>query len=137
MSVNFSVMKVTIERLEQVLKERKVEKSTFMDDFNLSKQNWQHWRERGLPGNRLITICGYLGISLDDLTGSKIKKNTEKLFTSDKSDRFDIHEHLDQMPENLLNSVRIALMYIEDVGGFKWVRKSKKKAQLLPLSKQP
>lgn len=137
MSVNFSFMKVTIERLEQVLQLQKVEKSTFMEDFNLSKQNWQHWKERGVPGNRLITICGYLGINLDELTGTKTKKTTEERFTSDKRDRFDIHEHLDQMPENLLNSVRIALMYIEDVGGFKWVRKSKKKAQLLPLSKQP
>jgi glycyl-tRNA synthetase beta subunit len=129
-------MKVTTERLEQVLRELKVEKSTFMEDFNLSKQNWQHWRERGLPGNRLITICGYLGISLDDLTGTKSKKKSDQLFISDKSDRRDIHEHLDQMPDNLLNSIRIALMYIEDVGEFKWVRKSKKKAPLLPLSKQ-
>jgi hypothetical protein len=137
MSVNFSVMKVTIERLEQVLQGLRVEKSVFMSDFNLSKQNWQHWKERGIPGNKIIPICGYLGIDLDDLTGKKAKKSASQTFTSDKTDRFDIHEHLDQLPDNLLNSVRIALMYIEDVGEFKWVRKNKKKAQLLPLSKQP
>lgn len=137
MPVNFSFMKVTIERLEQVLKERKVEKSVFMTDFNLSKQNWQHWKERGVPGNKIIPICGYLGISLDELTGKKTKKTSGQPFTSDKPDRLDIHEHLDQLPDNLLNSVRLALMYVEDVGEFKWVRKSKKKGQLLPLSKQP
>jgi hypothetical protein len=137
MPVNFSFMKVTIERLEQLLKGLEVEKSVFMADFNLSKQNWQHWKERGVPGNKIIPICGYLGVSLDELTGTKPKKSAGEPFTSDKSDRRDIHEQLDLMPENLLNSVRIALMYIEDVGEFKWVRKSKKKAQLLPLSKQP
>jgi len=124
MSVNFSVMKVTIDRLEQVLKEHKVEKSTFMEDFNLSKQNWQHWKERGIPGNRLISICTYLGISLDELTGAQAKKAESKNFISSKTDRFDIFHEIEALPAARLDEIRLALELIK-------FRKPKKSAEII------
>jgi len=124
MSINFSFMKVTTERLEQVLQELKVEKSVFISDFNLSKQNYQHWKERGIPGNRLISICGYLGITLDELTGKKIKKAESKTFTSSKADRFDIFNEIETMSPGRLDEFRLAIELIKS-------RKQKKSAEII------
>lgn len=135
MSINFSFMKITTERLEQVLQELGVKKPDFLSHFNLSKQNYQHWKERGIPGNRLIAICSYLGINLDRLSGKKAKKGADQTFTSNKLDRLDIYELIEEMPDNLMNSVRMAIMYVQDVGGFK-VTKQKKKSPQPQLSKQ-
>lgn len=117
MLVNFSFMKVTMERLEQVMAGLKVSKADFMTGMNLSKQNYQHWKERGIPGNKLIPVCTFLGISLDELTGKKTKKSSsDPAFTSDKEDRIDIHELVDSLPPKLLNRARAALQFfvVED-----------------------
>ena len=94
MSVNFSFMRVTIERLERVLQDVGVKKEDFMSNFNLSKQNYQHWKERGIPGNKIIPICDYLEISSDQLTGKKTKSQAH----ARKEDRQELYELIDKLP---------------------------------------
>jgi len=130
MSVNFLVMKITIERLEQVLREQEVGKADFMSHFNLSKQNWQHWRERGVPGNKIIPICEFLEISLDELTGKKPKKVSNPTLPSPyKEDRQAIHDLIDSLPPKLIEKARAALelFVVEDPAGVSQVRKERKK----------
>lgn len=115
MSVNFSVMKVTIERLEQVLRERNVSKSDFMTHFHLVKQGWQHWRERGIPANKTIPICEYLEISLEELTGKKSKKTQSHAPSSQKEDRQDLHADIDALPAEFIGDARHFIRYVKNL----------------------
>ena len=111
MRVNFLFMgnKLTVQQLERALKERGIRKDDFMAELSLSKQRYQNWKNRGIPGNELQGISSYMKISIDELMGQNAPKPQYR------SDRQDIHETINRLPSRLLNKARLALeLFVED-----------------------
>lgn len=85
----------------------------------------------------VIAFAGFLDVLPKEIDPRLDKIEIVKRTYPGKPDRLDIHKWIDEMPDNLMQSVRVALMYIEDVGGFKFERKSKKKGQQLLPARRP
>jgi SOS-response transcriptional repressor LexA len=68
--VNFLFMNTkheTILRLEQRLEELGVRRSDFLRDHKIESQNYNNWRERGIPQGKIEIIAGWAGLSYSQL----------------------------------------------------------------------
>lgn len=62
-----------IDKVEQLLKEKHIQKKVFLSDIGLAKNSFVNWRERKtIPnGATLQKIADYFGVSVDFLLGKK------------------------------------------------------------------
>jgi len=52
----------TIQRLEAALSERNIKLSQFCDSIEISRQAYQGWKTRGIPGSRMWDIAREIGV---------------------------------------------------------------------------
>lgn len=60
-----------IERLNELLEERKLTRSKFLSDLHMGKNQFKYWETKGTPTfATLKVIAEYFGVSVDYLTGN-------------------------------------------------------------------
>ena len=61
-----------IERLNQLLEERKLTRSKFLSDLNMGKNQFKYWETKGTPNHAtLVAIADYFGVPVDYLLGKE------------------------------------------------------------------
>lgn len=74
-----------IERIEQLLKERKIQKKVFLSDLDLNINTFSAWRTRGtIPSGATIQrIADYFGVTVDYLLGKEETKKSPSVSEED------------------------------------------------------
>lgn len=71
MAVNYLVMgyKLTTKRLDKVIADNGIDRPALFGKLNISKQRWQHWKNRGIPDGMVPVISKETGLSIEYLLG--------------------------------------------------------------------
>ena len=124
MRVNFLFMssKLTVQRLEKVLRDHGVAKNAFLGAFSISKQRYQNWKNRGIPANELPAIARYIQIPIDTL----ISHGT--VATQYRADRQKYHQRIDSMDDAQIKAFDALLAIVEDTKEIKGLQARSSKA---------
>lgn len=65
-----------ISRIEELLKNRRIQKNKMLSDLNLSVNSFTNWKNRGTvpSGDTLQKIADYFGVTVDYLLGKEQEK---------------------------------------------------------------
>lgn len=66
-----------IEIIEEILEHQGISIPEFQKMMGIQSQHWNNWKNRGVPGNRLISVAGTLHTTVEELAPG-LKKNEAK-----------------------------------------------------------
>jgi hypothetical protein len=72
--INEEIKKGAFSRMESVLREKNIKPADFQKTLNIDSQNWNNWKNRGLPSNEFIRIAAIIGVKTDWLAVGKGEK---------------------------------------------------------------
>ena len=109
-----------IERIEQLLKEKSIQKKTFLADLNLNINTFSAWRSRGTvpSGATLQKIADYLEVSVDYLLG-ETEETKKSPSISDEDIKFALFGGEGEITDEMWQAVREYAQFVKEKYGKK------------------